>query len=162
MTSDVKGWEQLFYVCLIFSPLSIGRARARKTRRLITRISVGWFPPSLHPSGACLHRGTSVPCGLFTPPRVPPHRGGVSCRERLETLQACAATRRHLYAVGDPSPCWAMAHRKARNARAMATMTCLALLPLAMSWRYRLQSRTGAFQLMAWIAVGSFARRSGR
>jgi hypothetical protein len=42
MTSDVKGWEQLFYVCLIFSLLSIGRAGASKTRRLITLISVGW------------------------------------------------------------------------------------------------------------------------
>src|SRR4029450_11079365 len=68
MTSDVKGWEQLFYVYLMFFPLvsSIGRAGASKTRRLITLISVGWLPPSWHPSGACLIRGTSVPCGLFT------------------------------------------------------------------------------------------------
>src|SRR4029450_4639068 len=38
MTSDVKGWEQLFYVCLMFFPLvsSLGRAGARKTRRLLT------------------------------------------------------------------------------------------------------------------------------
>jgi hypothetical protein len=78
MTSDVKGWEQLFYVCLIFSPFSIGRAGASKTRRLITLISVGWLPPSLHPSGACLNLGTSVPGGLLTLPRVTPNRGGVS------------------------------------------------------------------------------------
>src|SRR5438128_43869 len=80
MTSDVKGWEQLFYVCLMLFPLvsSIGRAGARKTRRLITLIAVGWLPPSVHPSGACLLRGTSVPCGLITPPRVTPHRGGVA------------------------------------------------------------------------------------
>src|SRR5262245_17188884 len=78
MTSDVKGWEQLFYVCLIFSLLSIGRAGASKTRRLITLISVGWVPPSLHPSGACLTRGTRVPFGLVTLPRVTPHRGCAS------------------------------------------------------------------------------------
>jgi len=78
MTSDVKGWEQLFYVCLIFSLFSLGRAGASKTRRLLTLLSVGWFPPSWHPSGACLTRGTSVPVGLFTLPRVTPHRGCAS------------------------------------------------------------------------------------
>src|SRR5215475_12393570 len=78
MTSDVKGWEQLFYVCLIFSLLSIGRGGASKTRRLITLISVGWLPPYLPPSGACLNLGTSVPGGLVTLPRVTPHRGCVS------------------------------------------------------------------------------------
>jgi hypothetical protein len=75
MTSDVKGWEQLFYVCLIFSLFSLGRAGARKTRRLLTLLSVGWVPPSLPPSGACLTRGTRGPCGLCTLPRVTPHRG---------------------------------------------------------------------------------------
>src|SRR6266436_5693104 len=78
MTSDVKGWEQLFYVCLIFSLLSIGRAGASKTRRLITLISVGWVPPYLHPSGACLTLGTRVPVGLLTLPRVTPNRGCAS------------------------------------------------------------------------------------
>jgi hypothetical protein len=29
-------------------------------RRLILLISVGWVPPYLHPSGACLCRGSSV------------------------------------------------------------------------------------------------------
>ena len=37
----------------------------------------------------------------------------------------------------------------------MATTTWLACLPVAISWRYRVQSRTCAFQLMAWIAVGT-------
>ncbi len=58
--------------------MSIGRAGARKRRRLILLISVGWLPPSLRPSGACLARGTRVCCSLFTPSRVTPHRGGVS------------------------------------------------------------------------------------
>ena len=29
-------------------------------RRLILLISVGWVPPYLHPSGACLYLGTSI------------------------------------------------------------------------------------------------------
>ena len=41
-----------------------------------------------------------------------------------------------------------MARMKALNSWAMATTTCLACVPLASSWRYRLQSRTGAFQLI--------------
>ena len=84
MTSDVKGWEQLFYVCLIFSLLSIGRAGASKTRRLITLISVGWLPPYLHPSGACLTLGTRVPFGLLTLPRVTPNRGCASSERRWQ------------------------------------------------------------------------------
>ena len=78
MTSDVKGREQLFYVCLLFFSLSIGRAGASKRRRLITLISVGWLPPYLHPSGACLILGTRVPFGLLTLPRVTPNRGCAS------------------------------------------------------------------------------------
>jgi len=39
----------------------IGRAGASKMRRLILLISVDWVPPDLHPSGACLARGTSRP-----------------------------------------------------------------------------------------------------
>ena len=81
MTSDVKGWEQLFYVrIIVFFLVSLGRAGASQTRRLLTLLSVGWLPPSLPPSGACLMRGTSVPVGLITPPRVTPHRGCVSSK----------------------------------------------------------------------------------
>jgi hypothetical protein len=89
MTSDVKDGEQLFYVRLsVFSLLSIGRAGASQTRRLLTRISVDWVPPSVPPSGACLMLGTSLPCGLLTPPRGTPHRGGGSAngREKLGAL----------------------------------------------------------------------------
>jgi hypothetical protein len=32
-------------------------------RRLILLISVGWLPPYLRPSGACLTRGTRMPAG---------------------------------------------------------------------------------------------------
>jgi hypothetical protein len=45
---------------MFFYPSCIGRAGASKSRRLILLISVGWLPPYLHPSGACLYLGTSI------------------------------------------------------------------------------------------------------
>jgi hypothetical protein len=163
MTSDVKGGEQLVYVCLILFPFvsSSGRAGARKTRRLITLLSVGWLPPALPPSGACRMRGPRVPGGLRTPPRVTPPRGGVSA-ESGWTLLPGASTRRPLSACGDPAPCVAMAHRKARHARAMATTTCVACLPGASRWRERVPRRPWAFELLASSAGGRVARRRGR
>ena len=71
------------------------------------------------------------------------------CQETWETWQAGASIRRQLYACGDPAPCWAMAHRQARQARAMATTTCWALWPVAMRWRDRWQRR-----IWAWPAEG--------
>src|SRR4051794_16710402 len=103
--------------------LSIGRAGARKTRRLITLISVGWLPPSLHPSGACLILGTSVPCGLVTLPRIAPHRGCASSDGRENCGVLWLQTSSYLYAFGDPATCLAIAHMKALNSRAMATTT---------------------------------------
>src|ERR1043166_9361522 len=41
-------------------------------------ISVGWLPPYLRPSGACLALGTRVCFSLFTPSRITPNRGCVS------------------------------------------------------------------------------------
>ena len=89
MTSDVKGWEPLFSVrSRVFFLLSLGRVGARNTRRLLTRLSMGWLPPSWPPSGAGRMRGPSGPVGLLPPPRVTPHRGGVSAdgRENRGTL----------------------------------------------------------------------------
>src|SRR5262249_32268022 len=60
---------------------------ARKRRRLITLLSVGGLPPSWHPSGACLLRGPSVPVGLLTPPRVPPHRGDAFAERGAQPLE---------------------------------------------------------------------------
>jgi hypothetical protein len=77
MTSDVKGGEQLFYVHITFFPFVYRKSQASKTR-LILLISVGWLPPYLPPSGACLTRGTRVPFGFLTLPRITPHRGCVS------------------------------------------------------------------------------------
>jgi hypothetical protein len=56
-------------------PSSIGRAGARKKRRLILLLSVGWVPLYLRPSGACLDLGTRVSFSLLTPSRIAPNRG---------------------------------------------------------------------------------------
>ena len=45
-------------------------------------IFVGWLPPYLRPSGACLDLGTRVCFSLLTPSRVAPNRGCVSSDER--------------------------------------------------------------------------------
>jgi len=59
MTSNVKSWSQLFSCHHhVFCPRCIGRSGARKRRRLILRLSVGWLPPALPPSGAGLALGT--------------------------------------------------------------------------------------------------------
>src|SRR5437773_11970652 len=47
----------------VFCPLGMKRGGASKRRRLLLLLFVGWLPPSLHPSGACLTLGTSVPIG---------------------------------------------------------------------------------------------------
>jgi hypothetical protein len=52
---------------LFFVPRCIGRDGASNKRRLILLISVGWLPPYLHPSGACLCLGSSV---LYKPPNA--------------------------------------------------------------------------------------------
>src|SRR5215831_10436965 len=65
-------------VAVLLIPWCIGRAGARKRRRLILLISVGWLPPYLCPSGACLALGTRVSCSLLTLSRATPNRGCAS------------------------------------------------------------------------------------
>jgi hypothetical protein len=61
MTSNVKSGEQVFLgLHAVFFPSCIGRAGASHMRRLILLLSVGWVPPYLRPSGACLCLGSSV------------------------------------------------------------------------------------------------------
>src|SRR6516165_6125931 len=61
MTSNVKSWAQLFLgLHDIFYPSCISRDGASKKRRLILLLSVGWVPPYLPPSGACLYLGTRI------------------------------------------------------------------------------------------------------
>jgi len=43
-----------------FSPRCLGKDGASTMRRLILLLSVGWLPPSLPPSGACLSLGSRV------------------------------------------------------------------------------------------------------
>jgi hypothetical protein len=79
MTSDVKSWLPIVLHFLYpHGTASIGRGGASKIRRLILLISVGWLPPYLRPSGACLGLGTRVCFSLLTPSRVAPNRGCVS------------------------------------------------------------------------------------
>jgi hypothetical protein len=69
MTSNVKSWVKILVrlsslCCPLMVTLAIGRAGARNMRRLITLIAVGWVPPSLRPSGACLYLGPRVSFSL--------------------------------------------------------------------------------------------------
>ena len=52
---------------LFFCPRCIGRVGASKKRRLILLLSVGWLPPYVRPSGACLCLGSSI---LYKPPNA--------------------------------------------------------------------------------------------
>jgi hypothetical protein len=61
---------------------SIERGGASHIRRLLLLVFVGWVPPDLHPSGACLALGTRVSFSLFTPSRVAPNRGCASFDRR--------------------------------------------------------------------------------
>jgi hypothetical protein len=56
-------WVYIFFT--FRNLLSIGRVGASKIRRLILLLSVGCLPPYLHPSGACLSLGTSIPYGAL-------------------------------------------------------------------------------------------------
>jgi hypothetical protein len=83
MTSDVKTWSEKFYA-MTFLPVlrCIGRDGASQRRRLILLIFVGWVPPNVRPSGACLALGTRVSFSLFTPSRITPNRGCASSDSR--------------------------------------------------------------------------------
>jgi hypothetical protein len=84
MTSGVKRGEPNFGHVLTPFACVIGRAGARQTRRLITRIAVDWGPSDVGPSGTCLGLGTRVSGSRFTPTRVVPYRGGASADRRFQ------------------------------------------------------------------------------
>ena len=65
---------------------SVGRVGARKTRQLSLRLSVGWLPPSLAPSGACFGLGARV-VNLLRLTRGPPYRGCPSSDGLLKPWQ---------------------------------------------------------------------------
>ena len=55
-------------------------------RRVILLISVGWRPPDLRPSGACLYLGTSMPYGSLHAVEGDPTPGLRLCRCTLVHL----------------------------------------------------------------------------
>ena len=164
MTSNVKSGQQTFLDRHdVFSPSRLGRAGARKTRRLSLLLAVGECPPSLPPSGACLARGTRVAFRLFTPSRVAPHRGCAAAAARWHPSPGWVAfSSMGRGSDGGTGPWWAMAHRKPPNARARATTPWWACVPRASRRRERWHSRTWAFQLMAWRPWGCCSSRRWR
>jgi hypothetical protein len=61
-------------------------------RRLILLISVGWVPPYLRPSGACLTLGPSVLCWPHNAAEDYTEPGLRLCRCTLENLAALHAS----------------------------------------------------------------------
>jgi hypothetical protein len=132
-------------------------------RRLILLISVGWVPPSLGPSGACLTLGSSMPEGSLNAVEGYTNTGAAP-------LPMHVGKPAELW-VNGPSVFWpygvtgtslAMAHIKPTSSRAIATVTTLACVPFATSRRERLHSLTWAFQLISWRTLGCFSSRSCR
>src|SRR2546427_10040748 len=115
---------------MFFYPLRIRRGGARKRRRLILLLSVGWVPPYLHPSGACLNLGTRVPVGPLNAAEGYTKPGLRLFQCTLANLLSSSFTRQRsrerswgLYRVRGTS--LAMAHTQPTNSRAMATVTTL-------------------------------------
>jgi hypothetical protein len=140
------------------------RGGARKRRRVILRLAVGWLPPALPPSGACLHRGTRGPSARRRGFH-PPGRRLLACP--WAPLRQGAHTRK-------PSPTWsgglarvrgpsrAMAQTPPPRSRALATVTPGACVPWAPRRWERVPSRPGACQRLSYRLGGWFARRLGR
>jgi hypothetical protein len=86
MSSGVKRCDPT--VCQRLAPLcgGIGRAGARQTRRVLTRLSGAWLPPAGGPSGPGLGLGTRVSCRRCTPTRGGPPRGGAAAAHRVQRV----------------------------------------------------------------------------
>jgi hypothetical protein len=85
---------------------SIRRAGASNIRRLLLLVYVGWLPPYLHPSGACLALGTRVSFSLLTPSRVAPHRGCGSSDGRNKPAELLLHVCHHLSITQMSRPRW--------------------------------------------------------
>jgi hypothetical protein len=94
-----------------------------------------------------------MPPGLFTLPRVTPHRGGASSEARWQPAPLWVEQRCAWLTEGVTGIWWAMAHMQPTSSRAIATTTWVACCPRASSGRLHCQRRTGAFQLMSWMAL---------
>jgi hypothetical protein len=66
MTANVKSGAEIFLgLHDVFSPSCLRRAGASNMRRLLLLLAVGWGPPSVRPSGACLTLGSRMPEGAL-------------------------------------------------------------------------------------------------
>jgi hypothetical protein len=78
MTSDVKGWEQLFLRLPHGFSLGLVYRKSRANKPTVDHADIRGLATTLLASvSACLILGTGVPCGLVTLPRLP-HRGCAS------------------------------------------------------------------------------------
>src|SRR5262245_48006929 len=108
MTSNVKSWEQLFSSHHnMFWPRCIGRGGASKRRRLILLLSVGWLPPSLPPSGACLALGTRILLPASERCRGFHHTGAAPLLMHVGNLLRCGCSgERSLRLMLQPATVW--------------------------------------------------------
>jgi hypothetical protein len=120
MTSDVKGWEQLFSLCLLF--FSFGyRQSWSQSDTTVEHADIRGLAPTFRASVGCLPHARDA-----RPWRPPLAAEGDTTpglplfRERGATSKVCRATRRQFETCGGPGTCVAMAHMQALHARAMA------------------------------------------
>ena len=132
-------------------------------RRVILLISVGWLPPSVRPSGACLILGSSMPEGSLNAVEGDTNTGAAPLPMHVGKPSEFRVKGQSVFwPYGVTGSSLAMAHRKPTNSRAMATVTTLACVPFATSRRERVPSLTWAFQLISWITLGCFSSRRCR
>jgi hypothetical protein len=138
----------------VCSPLHMRRGGASTIRRLILLLAVGWVPPSVPPSGACLSLGSSIPAGSLNAAEGSTTPGLRLCSWTLTYLLTGSRARPWSptgsgghYRRGGTA--WAMAHTKPTTSRAMAPVTTWACLPWATRRWSRVHRRTCAFQLMS-------------
>ncbi len=106
-------------------------------------IAVMVFDPNIFPNPVTGRCTQIVPSSLAN--------ATADCLTSLQALQNALTTTNS-----------AIAQANAAISRAMATTTWFTCLPRALNTRYRLHSRTWAFQPIAWTSTGSFSRRSWR
>jgi hypothetical protein len=162
MPADVKSRQQLFLGGHDGFSSVHRQSRSQEERRVLPRLSAGWLPPSVPPSGACLALGPRGSCRLCTPSRAPPPRRGGSADGRGHPAQLGGPWQAGHRPEEGTGTCWALAPMHPPSARAMATTTCWACGPRAMRRRYRFQSRPWACPLLSWRGLGSFSQRRWR
>ena len=141
MAADVKGWEQLFYVCLILS-LFYRKSRSQEDTTVAHADIRGLVPTFLASVGCRPHSRDERTCrphhaaeGATTP-------GRRLFRERLETLQAVRQSAASL-CLRCPGTLLGNGPHEGPQCSGKGDDGLWACWPVAMSWRYRLQRRPG-------------------